>query len=66
MIGISGLGLITVALMKEIQMKDLKDEKYGLHDGEKSDEVKGDEEKGEEKVDEVEVGDETKGSTPQP
>jgi len=65
MIGISGLGLITVALMKEMQMKDLKDEKYGLHD-ENSDEAKGDEEKGEEKVDEVEVGDETKESTPQP
>jgi len=33
MIGISGLGLLTALFLKEIPMKNLKDEKYGL-DGE--------------------------------
>jgi len=46
MIGISGLGLLTVFFLKEIQMKDEKDEKYGLHEEKrKSDEEVGDEKK---------------------
>ena len=51
MIGISGLGLLTVFFLKEIQMKDEKDQKYGLHEEKRQ----GDEE----------VGNEKKGDTPE-
>jgi len=42
MIGISGLGLLTVFFLKEIQMKDEKDEKYGLHEEKRQGDEKGD------------------------
>ena len=35
MIGISGLGLLTVTLLREVPMKEITDERYGLHDAEK-------------------------------